>query len=539
MPKCHCSRLNPIAYLFDFVRDLSGRYLSEDVLVPLPMKDADQLQAEVNQLNAKVATLEELLTVYEQSAVAQTERLQTAMQRLRDRANRLEHAEATLQTLQSILDSMGEAVVVVDSHGQPLFVNPAAMKILGLDPAAPNLKDWLETCNVCLPDQVTPYPWAEFPLNQALSGHTVDSVEMFIGLPKTATTAFWLSANAGPLYDPDGEIFGGVVAFRDATQRKRNEAALRQSKEAFKSQAQQLETALSELRQAQTRLVQSEKMAGLEQLVAGIAHEVNNPVNFILGNISHAHHYLQDILDLLLLYQQHFPQVPKPIETQIREIDLPYLTADFPKLLQSMESGANRINQIVQSLRNFSRLDEATVKTVDVHEGLDNTVMILSNRLQASRSSAAIQVIREYQQLPKVACLAGQINQVFLHILDNAIDALTPQRALQAVGQDAADVVISPIIWIRTALLATERVRIEIANNGPPIPDQVRNRIFDPFFTTKPVGKGTGMGMSISYQVVVEQHQGSLECISDVQGVTFLIELPVEFSEAAYPSVSL
>ncbi|MEM8544303.1 MAG: ATP-binding protein [Cyanobacteria bacterium P01_H01_bin.119] len=490
------------------------------------MSDPVQTHTEMNQLQEQVATLEQLLVTYEQSAVEQNRQLQAAMSAMQTHTNQLQHAESTLGTLQAILGGMGEAVFVADSLGKPLFVNPAASQILGLDLAAPDLYKWVETCQVCLPDAVTPYTWAQFPLSLALSGVTVDSAEMFVATPATATAARWLSANAGPLKDADGVLMGGIVAFRDATQRKHNEAALLQSKTQLEQQAQQLEMTLSELKQAQLRLVQAEKMAGLERVVAGIAHEINNPVNFIVGNLIHAERYFHDMLALIALYQRHFPETPEAVADFIEEIDLSYVRSDCDSLLQSMQNGAERIEKVVQSLRNFSRLDEATVKTVDLHEGLDNALMILGKEIQRSTHRDAIAVVRDYGDLPQVQCFAAQLNQVFLHILDNAIHALDSQRLLPQQSERPSQRTESPTIWISTSLLESDRIRVDIVNNGPAIPDAVRNRLFDPFFTTKSVGEGTGMGLSISYQIVVDQHRGSLECLSRPEQVTFRIEIP-------------
>ena len=257
------------------------------------------------------------------------------MSAMQTHTNQLQHAESTLGTLQAILGGMGEAVVVADSLGKPLFVNPAASQILGLDLAAPDLYKWVETCQVCLPDAVTPYTWAQFPLSLALSGVTVDSAEMFVATPATATAARWLSANAGPLKDADGVLMGGIVAFRDATQRKHNEAALLQSKTQLEQQAQQLEMTLSELKLAQLRLVQAEKMAGLERVVAGIAHEINNPVHFIYGNLRPANDYFKDFIGLVDHYQESYPTPTQELQEHLDELEMEFLSEDAFKLLDS------------------------------------------------------------------------------------------------------------------------------------------------------------------------------------------------------------
>lgn len=326
--------------------------------------------------------------------------------------------------------------------------------------------------------------------------------------------------------------------------RKQTEAALRQSEAQFRAiafqsriaaqtaeeKAQQLEAALLELQQTQVQLIHSEKMSSLGQLVAGIAHEINNPVNFIYGNINHAREYVMDLLELVKMYQQHyFPPEPE-IHEQIQSIDLDFLRQDLPKILNSMNIGAERIRQIVLSLRNFSRLDEDGMKSVDIHEGIDSTLLLLQNRLKAKPGSIEIQVIKEYGNLPHLLCHAGQINQVFMNLLVNAIDALEEEiQKREQRREDENDCVFIPQILISSELTTDHQVIIRISDNGPGMTEQVRDRLFDPFFTTKPVGKGTGMGLSISYQIVVSKHQGKLECISAPgKGAAFVITLPLQ-----------
>ncbi len=301
-------------------------------------------------------------------------------------------------------------------------------------------------------------------------------------------------------------------------------------------QAQQLEQALQELQQAQAQMVQSEKMSSLGQLVAGVAHEINNPVNFIYGNLTYANEYTQDLLNLLGLYQQHYPTPASQIKSVADAIDIQFVITDLPRLLTSMKVGADRIQQIVASLRTFSRMDEAEFKAVNIHEGIDSTLMILQSRLKVQQlrskgreyTRPPIEIIKDYGDLPLVECYAGQLNQVFMNILSNAIDALDEgdsQRDAGAVEQNPNT------ICIRTQLVTDDRVMIAIADNGPGIAETARQRLFDPFFTTKPVGKGTGMGLSISYQIVTERHGGSLRCLSSPgEGTEFIIEIPLQQS---------
>jgi signal transduction histidine kinase len=258
--------------------------------------------------------------------------------------------------------------------------------------------------------------------------------------------------------------------------------------------------------------------------VAGVAHEINNPSTFIHGNLYHAEQYTQDLLDLLRLYREHNPAPTVEMLTVSKDIDLEFLQDDLPKLLASMRVGAERIREIVRSLRSFSRLDEAEVKDVNVHEGIDSTLMILHNRLKAKLDYPAIQVVKEYGNLPQIECYAGQLNQVFMNILSNAIDALDEQNQQRSI----ADITAHPsTVTIRTETIDRQTVAIHIADNGPGIPEAVQKRLFDPFFTTKAVGKGTGMGMSISHQVI-ERHKGRLKCISSPgRGAEFVIEIPI------------
>ncbi|MEH2192829.1 MAG: PAS domain S-box protein [Nostoc sp.] len=292
--------------------------------------------------------------------------------------------------------------------------------------------------------------------------------------------------------------------------------------------AQQLEAALLELQQTQAQLIQTEKMSSLGQLVAGIAHEINNPVNFIYGNITHAREYTKDLLHLVELYEQsHCPPTPE-IHEQIYNIDLDFLKQDLPKILDSMNMGAERIRQIVLSLRNFSRLDEDGTKAVDIHEGIDNTLLLLQNRLKTKSGNPEIQVIQDYGNLPPVVCHAGQMNQVFMNLLANAIDVLEESFVISHLSlANNSKQMTSPQIRIRT-FIEEDRVIISFADNGLGMTEEVRKRLFDPFFTTKPVGKGTGMGLSISYQIVVKKHGGQIQCISAPgEGAEFVIMIPL------------
>lgn len=279
----------------------------------------------------------------------------------------------------------------------------------------------------------------------------------------------------------------------------------------------ELNQALESLKQAQVHLVQGEKMSALGQMVAGIAHEINNPVNFIHGNLTHIKEYTQDLLGLLQLYQKNYPNPVDEIQERAEVLELEFLEQDLVKMLGSMKIGTERICHLIVSLRNFSRLDEAELKAVDIHTGIDSTLMILQHRLKAKPDFPAIQVMKNYEQLPLIECYPSQLNQVFMNILSNAIDAL----------EESA--ISLPTITIRTSVIDTHWVKVSITDNGVGIREDVCSKLFDPFFTTKPVGKGTGLGLSISYQIVTEKHGGKIECHSTVgQGTEFTVKIPVQ-----------
>lgn len=307
----------------------------------------------------------------------------------------------------------------------------------------------------------------------------------------------------------------------EVVERKEAEKALRHSESQLIAKNQQLQKILYELQCTKSHLVQSEKMSSLGQMVAGIAHEINNPVNFIYGNLVHAKTYTQDALELVGLYQENYPSPPPEIVDCTEDIDLDFLQEDLPKLLDSMSVGAERIRDIVLALRNFSRLDEAKMKVCDLHEGLNNTLIILGNRLKAKANRPAIEVIKKYGQLPAVECYPGQLNQVFTNLLSNAIDAIEDNCSQAGIESN-------PTIKICTEVVHEYWVEIRIADSGSGIPEPTRKRLFDPFFTTKPIGKGTGLGLSISYQIVVEKHGGEIWCQDAAdRGAEFVVKIPL------------
>ncbi|GAB1545444.1 hypothetical protein NUACC21_81200 [Scytonema sp. NUACC21] len=307
--------------------------------------------------------------------------------------------------------------------------------------------------------------------------------------------------------------------------------ALEESETREREKASQLEEALEQLQNTQLQLIQSEKLSSLGQMVAGIAHEINNPVTFINANLSHASNYTQDLLHLINLYQQYYPDPIDEIKDEIEAMDLGFLQEDLPKMLKSLKVGADRIKEIIRNLRNFSRQDSLEMTLQDVHEGIDTTLMILQHRLKAQPHRPAIDVIKEYSDLPMVQCYAGLLNQVFMNLLANAIDSIEDSfvKYHASLVQDKESLIDRKgLIYIRTDISDSDRVTIRIADNGSGMPEEVKCKLFSPFFTTKPVGKGTGIGLSISRQIIEEKHKGQLSCMSSPgQGAEFIIEIPL------------
>ncbi|MBW4605409.1 MAG: hybrid sensor histidine kinase/response regulator [Calothrix sp. FI2-JRJ7] len=288
----------------------------------------------------------------------------------------------------------------------------------------------------------------------------------------------------------------------------------------------ELSLAYKNLEQMQIKLIQSEQSSSVGQMISGIAHEINNPVNFIYGNLAHASEYTENILNLLRIYQEEYP-IPTPrIQAELEAIDIDFLQHDLLKLINSMNIGAKRIHEIIKSTRIFSCIDEKVMKPSDIHEGIDSTLTVLNYRLKSKLEYPSIEVIKNYGQLPLVECYLGQINQVFMNILNNAIDALNyynQQRSLEEIIQEPSQ------IKICTTVIDDNWIAIQFADNGSGMSEEVQAKIFEPFFTTKSAGKETGLGLSISYQIVVEKHNGNIYCKSTPgKGTEFTIKIPVQ-----------
>lgn len=444
----------------------------------------------------------------------------TLQQAMRHQEELLEQTEYSAQLLRGVIDATPDWIFVKNHNFRFMLTNKSFAEAIGGTPETVIGKSDLDLGFP--PEQVFGNPEA------GIRGFRADDEQVLAG--EAIYNPFDVATSADgsvhifdtqklPLRDPEGNIFGALGFCRDITERHHAEEALRQK-------TQQLEAALKEIQETQAQLVQSEKMSSLGQLVAGIAHEVNNPINFIHGNILHANEYTENLINLVELYSKHYPQPVAEIQDEIEEIELDFLIEDLPKLLSSMKVGAERIRQIVLSLRNFSRLDEAEQKSVDIHEGIDNTLLILQHRLKEKVGRGTIQIVKNYGDLPWIECYAGQLNQVFMNIINNGLDALEEynhQRSLEEIKNNPS------IIKISTEVIDNNWVQIRIADNGTGIPNEVQKRLFDPFFTTKSIGKGTGLGLSISYQIVVEKHKGELQCISELgEGSEFIIKIPIK-----------
>ncbi|GGA11829.1 HAMP domain-containing sensor histidine kinase [Okeania sp. KiyG1] len=329
-------------------------------------------------------------------------------------------------------------------------------------------------------------------------------------------------------YRDEMSLPSAVFVGLDITERLEMEASLRNSQEKFRQQAYQLEQTLQKLNSTTTQLIQKQKMSFLGQLVTGIVHEVNNPVNFISGNIAHAINDVKDLLYLVDIYQKNYPRLLPEIESEIEEIELDFIQEDLPKLLESIMAGAKRIQDVVSSLKQFSTAEEESIKAVDIHKGLDSTLLILQHQFQGKGGCPDINLIKNYGSLPKVECYPGQLNQVFMHILTNAIDSLEEKHE-DLVAKNICNQPFEPQILISTNVKDSS-VEIAIADNGYGMTEEISSRIFEPLFTTKHTEKNIGLGLSISQELIVEKHHGKLYCNYRArEGSEFVIEIPIKF----------
>ncbi|MEH1779857.1 MAG: response regulator [Nostoc sp.] len=291
-----------------------------------------------------------------------------------------------------------------------------------------------------------------------------------------------------------------------------------------------LQQALDNLQASQVQQIQNEKMVALGQLVAGLAHEINNPISFIYGNLQYAGQYVEDLVNMIEVYQQEYPKPTPKIQEIAKDIDLNFMIKDLQNLIGAMYRGSDRIREIVLALQHFSRHDEAEMKRVNIHEDIENTLVMLQHRLRETADRSAIIIVKDYGNLPLVTCYASELNQVFMHLLNNAIDAI--EEGVENKSSTPYSLLYTPKIRIHTEVTDLNMVKIAIADNGLGIEESLRSRLFDPFFTTKPVGKGSGLGLSISYQIIVQKHRGNITCNSSVgKGAEFAIEIPIEQPE--------
>jgi two-component system NtrC family sensor kinase len=420
-----------------------------------------------------------------------------------------------------LVENLREIVFKCDHSGKILFLNQAWTKTLGY-PVADSIN--MPLGNFVLPDDQ--HQFAKVLANLGEDQGASQPLRFRHQSDRTLYLELYVQT------DSQLEISGSLI---DVTAREEASHLLSQAKDrlevrvaertaALEQTNQELAQTLQELENLQGQLIQAEKMSSMGQLVAGIAHEINNPINFIHGNLFYAQQHTDGLSTFIERIKTYF-QGNAQIQTDIEDLEIDFVLQDLPTIFQSMRNGTDRITNIVSSLRNFARLDESGIKVVDIHEGLESTLLLLQHRLKNESGHPFIDVVKDYGKLPPLACDAGQLNQVFMNILANAIDALEESR-LKHVSQGTQ---ANCQLRLKTTMADSERIEISIADNGTGIPMAIQPKIFDPFFTTKSVGKGTGMGLAISHQIITENHGGSLAVMSDPShGTEVRIRLPIQ-----------
>ncbi|MGD1865025.1 MAG: ATP-binding protein [Phormidesmis sp.] len=505
--------------------------VSEKADSALAVEQLPQFEASGQQLLSSItATVDELqaepTTLAQQASLSslrsQISQLEDVFTQLPEIAHQLNRAHALLIAQR---EASMDGILVVDENNQILSINQKFCDFWNVPPELTAVRDDAKMLGHAVSQTANPDQFLDKVKH--LYAHPTESSQDEL-LLKDGRYGDRYSA---PAISADGEHFGRVWYFRDITERKRNELTLQQMNEVLETKVQErtlaLQTGLEELQTAQTQLVQSEKMAALGNLVSGVAHEVNNPVGFIAGNVRPALDYVNDLFSLIDLYEEQYAAPNEAIEEKVEEIDLDYIREDLPKLIASIKSGAKRIASISNSLRTFSRADTDRPVAFNIHDGLESTLLILKHRLKANDDRPAIDIRTDYADLPAIECYAGQLNQVFMNLLANAIDALEE-------GEISAK--CPAFIEIKTQLLAQAKipqVQITIRDNGIGMGPEVQQKVFEHLFTTKPVGQGTGLGLAIARQIITEKHQGQITAKSTPgEGTTFTITLPIKASNA-------